>query len=152
MLTEANQMRIIGSEETKRRLGVKVAVTHSSKQGNKAILDAIDNRTVTERVIPGTVSRHPGTVQSADSRASPKRGGVIDRVSAGAARKHPASVGFRDAALAGSAASGQSDTAAGNAALLAKIRQQASAPNVAQPTAPGTSKSPWARMMQWLFG
>jgi hypothetical protein len=35
---------------------------------------------------------------------------------------------------------------------LAKIRQQASAPNVAQPTAPGTSKSPWARMMQWLFG
>jgi hypothetical protein len=142
-LTEANQMRVIDSADAQRRLAVKATVVGNS-QGNSAILDAIDKRTISERINPNAAGRHPGAVQSTPSPgASPRKRGVIDRVSAGASRHHPGSVGFVGTASA---------AAARNAALLAKIRQQQSVPNAAQPTAPIRPTSTWVRLRQWLFG
>jgi len=146
-LTEANQMRVIDPAEARRRLAVKVTAAGSG-QGNKAILDAIDNRTISERIKPGAAGQHPGAVRSASSaRPSRRAGGVIDRVSSGASRNHPGSVGF-----GGTAPGSLNSAAARNAAVLAKIRQQPSTPTAAQPTPAARPVSAWARLRQWLLG
>ena len=123
-LTEANQIRIINPADAQRRLAGNATVT-ASGQGNKAILDAIDKRSSS---IPGAARR-------------------TGRVSTAASRNRPRSVGFR-----GAASEPPTSAAARNAALLAKIRQQATVPASAQPTAPASPTSAWARLRQWLFG